>query len=207
MGGHAAGEVASKLCLQTFASHLLTAIQDWLNFSEPNWQEALKAAFVEANRQVFAEAQAMRNNMGTTLTAAVLCGNKVVFANVGDSRGYLLQSGKLTQITKDHSLVQQYVDAGLLTPEQARWHPQRNIITQAIGIEPTVQVDTFEVTLQRGDLVLLCSDGLVDMIDDSEIERVLLSEPNLPSAVQTLIRLANEAGGDDNITVIVAKVM
>jgi protein phosphatase len=207
MGGHAAGEVASKLCLQTFASHLLTAIQDWLNFSEPNWQEALKAAFVEANRQVFAEAQAMRNNMGTTLTAAVLCGNKVVFANVGDSRGYLLQSGKLTQITKDHSLVQQYVDAGLLTPEQARWHPQRNIITQAIGIEPTVQVDTFEVALQRGDLVLLCSDGLVDMIDDSEIERVLLSEPNLPSAVQTLIRLANEAGGDDNITVIVAKVM
>jgi protein phosphatase len=141
------------------------------------------------------------------LTAAVLCGNKVVFANVGDSRGYLLQSGKLTQITKDHSLVQQYVDAGLLTPEQAKWHPQRNIITQAIGIEPTVQFDTFEVALQRGDLVLLCSDGLVDMIDDSEIERVLLSEPNLSAAAQTLIRLANEAGGDDNITVIIAKVM
>ena len=207
MGGHAAGEVASKLCLQVFSSHLLNAIQDWLNFGEPDWDEALKSATVEANRQVFAEAQAMRNNMGTTLTVAVVCGNKAFFANVGDSRGYLLQGGKLRQITKDHSLVQQYVDAGLLTPEQARWHPQRNIITQAIGIEPTVQVDTFEVNLQRGDLVLVCSDGLVDMIDDSEIERVLLSEPNLKSAAQTLIKLANEAGGDDNITVAIAKIL
>ncbi|MDW8029964.1 MAG: zinc-ribbon domain-containing protein, partial [Armatimonadota bacterium] len=137
MGGHAAGEVASKLCLQVFSLRLLSAVQDWLNFVEPNWHEALKSAAIEANRQVFAEAQAMRNNMGTTLTVAILCGNKAFLANVGDSRGYLLQFGKLKQITKDHSLVQQYVDAGLITPEQARWHPQRNIITQAIGIEPT----------------------------------------------------------------------
>ncbi|MFN3420832.1 MAG: Stp1/IreP family PP2C-type Ser/Thr phosphatase [Armatimonadota bacterium] len=207
MGGHAAGEVASKLCLQVLVSHLLTAIQDWLNFGEPNWHEALKSAVTEANRQVFAEAQAMRNNMGTTLTVALLCGNKVIFANVGDSRGYLLQSGKLRQITKDHSLVQQYVDAGILTPEQARWHPQRNIITQAVGIEPTVQVDIFEETLRPNDLVLVCSDGLVDMVDDSEIERVLLSEPDLASAAKTLIRLANEAGGDDNITVAMARVL
>ncbi len=207
MGGHAAGEVASKLCLQVFSSHLLKAIQDWLNFSETNWHEALKSATFEANRQVFAEAQAMRNNMGTTLTVTVICGNKVFFANVGDSRGYLLQSEKLKQITKDHSLVQQYVDAGLLTPEQARWHPQRNIITQAVGIEPTVQVDTFELNLQRGDLVLVCSDGLVDMVDDSEIERVLLSEPDLKLAAQTLIKLANEAGGDDNITLAIAKIL
>ncbi len=207
MGGHAAGEVASKLCLQIFGSHLLNAVQEWLNFSEPDWHEALKSAILEANRQVFAEAQAMRNNMGTTLTVAVLCGNKAFFANVGDSRGYLLQGGKLRQITKDHSLVQQYVDAGLITPEQARWHPQRNIITQAVGIEPTVQVDTFEVTLQRGDLVLVCSDGLVDMVDDGEIERVLLSEPDWKAATQSLIKLANDAGGDDNITVAVAKVL
>lgn len=207
MGGHTAGEVASKLCLQVFGSHLLNAIQDWVNFGEPEWHEALKSAAVEANRQVFAEAQVMRNNMGTTLTVAVLCGNKAFFANVGDSRSYLLQGGKLKQITKDHSLVQQYVDAGLITPEQARWHPQRNIITQAIGIEPKVQVDTFEATLQRGDLVLVCSDGLVDMVEDSEIERVLLSEPNLAAAVQKLIKIANEAGGDDNITVAIAKVM
>ncbi len=207
MGGHAAGEVASKLCLQVFSSHLLNAIQDWLNFSEPNWLEALKSAALEANRQVFAEAQAMRNNMGTTLTAAVICGNKAFFVNVGDSRGYLLQGGKLRQITKDHSLVQQYVDAGLLTPEQARWHPQRNIITQAVGIEPTVQVDTFEVALQRGDLILVCSDGLVDMVDDNEIERVLLSEPSLEATAKTLIKLANDAGGDDNITVAIAKIL
>ncbi|MCS7186927.1 MAG: Stp1/IreP family PP2C-type Ser/Thr phosphatase [Armatimonadota bacterium] len=205
MGGHAAGEVASKLCLQVFGLHLLNAIQDWLNFGEPNWHEVLKAATVEANRQVFAEAQAMRNNMGTTLTVAVLCGNKAFFANVGDSRGYLLQGGKLKQITKDHSLVQQYVDAGLITAEQARWHPQRNIITQAVGIEPTVQVDTFEVTLQKGDLVLVCSDGLVDMVEDGEIERVLLSEPDIKSAAETLIKLANEAGGDDNITVAIGR--
>lgn len=207
MGGHEAGEVASKLCLQTFASHLLTAIQKWLDFNEPDWQEVLREVFAEANRKVSLKAREMRNNMGTTLTAAVLCGNKAVFANVGDSRGYLLRSGKLMQITKDHSLVQQYVDAGELTPEQARWHPQRNIITRAIGIDRTVQVDTFEITLQRGDLVLLCSDGLVDMVDDSDIEGVLMSEPNLSTAAQTLIRLANEAGGDDNITIVIARVM
>ncbi|MGQ9463139.1 MAG: Stp1/IreP family PP2C-type Ser/Thr phosphatase [Candidatus Fervidibacter sp.] len=207
MGGHAAGEVASRLCLQVFVSNLLSSVNEWLNFGEPNWSEAMKTAFVEANRQVFAEAQAMRNNMGTTLTAVVLCGNKAVFANVGDSRGYLLQSGKLKQITKDHSLVQQLVDTGILTPEQARWHPKRNIITQAIGIDPSVQVDIFEVTLLPGDLVLLCSDGLVDMVEDSEIERVLMSEPTVNTAAQTLVRLANEAGGEDNITVIVAKVV
>lgn len=207
MGGHAAGEVASRLCLQVFMSNLLPSVNEWLNFGEPNWSEAMETAFVEANRQVFAEAQAMRNNMGTTLTAVVLCGNKAIFANVGDSRGYLLQSGKLKQITKDHSLVQRLVDTGVLTPEQARWHPQRNIITQAIGIDPSVQVDIFEVTLLPGDLVLLCSDGLVDMVEDSEIERVLMSEPTVNAAAQTLVRLANEAGGEDNITVIVAKVM
>ncbi len=207
MGGHAAGEVASKLCLQVFAAHLLPAIQDWLHHRDPNWHAALKEAATEANRQVFAEAQALRNNMGTTLTAAIIAGNKVVFVNVGDSRGYVLQDGKLRQITKDHSLVQQYVDAGLLTPEEARWHPQRNIITQAIGIEPTVQADIFEVSLRPNDLVLLCSDGLVDMVDDAEIERVLLSEPDLTAAAQTLVRLANDAGGDDNITVLIARVM
>ncbi|MER3500665.1 MAG: Stp1/IreP family PP2C-type Ser/Thr phosphatase [Candidatus Fervidibacterota bacterium] len=206
MGGHAAGEVASKLCLQVFTAHLLNAVQDWLNFSEPDWHKALTAAITEANRQVFAEAQAMRNNMGTTLTVAVIAGNKVVFANVGDSRGYLLQEGKLRQITKDHSLVQQMVDMGVLTPEEARWHPQRNIITQAVGIEPTVKVDTFEASLRSGDIVLVCSDGLVDMVDDSEIERVLLSEPDLTTAAQTLLRLANEAGSDDNITVALARV-
>ncbi len=207
MGGHAAGEVASKLCLQVFAAHLLTAIQEWLHHHEPDWHAALKEAAREANRQVFAEAQALRNNMGTTLTAAIIAGNKVVFVNVGDSRGYVLQDGKLQQITKDHSLVQQYVDAGLLTPEEARWHPQRNIITQAIGIEPQVQVDTFEVSLRPNDLVLLCSDGLVDMVEDAEIERVLLSEPDLTVAARTLVRLANEAGGDDNITVLIARVV
>ncbi len=205
MGGHAAGEVASKLCLQVFATHLLPMIQDWLNFHEPNWRHALMEAVHEANRQVFAEAQAMRNNMGTTLTAALIVGDKVLFANVGDSRGYMVQNGQLRQITKDHSLVQRLVDAGLITPEEARWHPQRNIITQAIGLDPNVTVDLFEVPLRPGDLVLLCSDGLVDMVDDVEIERVLLSELDLSVAVQTLIRLANEAGGDDNITVVLAR--
>jgi protein phosphatase len=167
--------------------------------------EALKRATLEANRQVFAEAQRMRNNMGTTLVAAAIAGNRVVFVNVGDSRGYLLQGGKLRQVTKDHSYVQQLVDAGLLTPEQARHHPQGNIITQAIGIEPRVQADIFEEPLQVGDLVLLCSDGLVDMIDDAEIERVLLMETDLQRTVATLVQLANEAGGDDNITVVLAR--
>jgi serine/threonine protein phosphatase PrpC/uncharacterized OB-fold protein len=205
MGGHAAGEVASKLCLQTFAASLLDAIKQWLQSHEPDWAQALKQAAMEANRQVFAEAQQMRNNMGTTLVAALLVGNRAIFANVGDSRGYLLQGGKLRQVTKDHSYVQQLVDAGLLTPEQARHHPQGNIITQAIGIEPTVQVDIFEEPLREGDLVLLCSDGLVDMIDDADIERVLLMETDLRRAVTTLVQLANEAGGDDNITVVLAR--
>lgn len=207
MGGHAAGEVASKLCLQVFGAQVLTAVQQWLNFNQPDWHKVLRHATEEANRQVFTEAQAMHNNMGTTLTAGVVMGNRVIFANVGDSRGYLLQNGKLRQITKDHSYVQQLVDLGMITPEQARHHPQGHVITRAVGIEPEAEVDTFEEPLRIGDLILLCSDGLVDMVEDAEIERVLLSEPDLQKATETLVRLANEAGGDDNITVVLAKVM
>lgn len=205
MGGHAAGEVASKLCLQVFATQLLDAAQQWLNFEQSDWHQALRLAAMEANRQVFAQAKAMRNNMGTTLTAVVVTGNKAIFVNVGDSRGYLLSKGKLKQVTKDHSLVQQLVDIGQITPEQARYHPQRNIITRAIGIEADVEVDTFEETLLVGELLLLCSDGLNDMVEDAEIERVLLSEPDLQRAADTLINMANEAGGSDNITVVIAK--
>ncbi len=206
MGGHAAGEVASKLCLQVFAGQVLNAVQQWLNFSQPDWHEALLHAIKEANRQVFAEAQGMRNNMGTTLTVAVVTGNRVIFANVGDSRGYLLQNGKLRQITKDHSYVQQLLDLGMITPEQARHHPQGNVITRAIGIDPEVEVDTFEEPLRVGDLILLGSDGLVDMIEDAEMERVLLSEPDLERVAKMLVQLANEAGGDDNITVVIGQV-
>ncbi|GBC98336.1 Serine/threonine phosphatase stp [bacterium HR17] len=205
MGGHAAGEVASRLCLQVFADSLLNAVKQWVNFNDPDWAEALRQAAMEANRQVFAEAQTMRNNMGTTLVAAVVCHSRALFANVGDSRGYIVRDGSLKQVTKDHSYVQQLVDLGMLTPEQARHHPQGNIITRAIGIDPAVEVDIFEIALQKGDIILLCSDGLVDMVDDADIERVLLSEPDLELAAARLVQLANAAGGDDNITVVIAR--
>ncbi|MGH9005131.1 MAG: Stp1/IreP family PP2C-type Ser/Thr phosphatase, partial [Acidimicrobiia bacterium] len=193
MGGHRAGEVASATAIDA----LRAAFADGAPLDE---------AVGEANAAVFEKASAnldMRG-MGTTLTAAALVDDhRVLLGHVGDSRAYLLRDGGVIQITEDHSLVEQLVREGRLSPEEAVNHPQRAIITRALGIDPEVEVDTYPVDLRPGDRLLLCSDGLTNMVADSAIERVLRRQPDPQEAAETLVDMANEAGGDDNITVVV----
>jgi protein phosphatase len=141
--------------------------------------------------------------MGTTLVALLEDGDMVHVANVGDSRGYLLRQGELSQVTVDHSLVQELVDDGRLSPEDAERHPQRSVITRALGIDPEVEFDLFTYKLQAGDRLLLCSDGLSDVVEPAQIRRVLLRVRNAHRAARELVTMANEQGGPDNITVIV----
>jgi len=145
--------------------------------------------------------------MGTTLTAVYVDGSELAVAHVGDSRAYVLRDGELIRLTHDHSLVEELMRRGKLTPEQAAEHPQRSIITRALGIEPDVEVDTWTYPGRAGDVVLLCSDGLTSMIEESQVADVLRSEPDLERAGERLIRAANEAGGRDNITVVLFRLV
>lgn len=198
MGGHAAGEVASELAIQTVMQ---------LAPGYPN-APMLEKALIEANHAVYETARVnpRRNGMGTTVTAALLQGTRLVIAQVGDSRAYLLHRGHLQQLTKDHSFMQDLIDAGEITPAQARIHPQRNYITRALGTGPTVPVDTYDLNVSIGDRLMLCTDGLSGMVDDADLAETLSTVRNPQTCVNTLIRQANEAGGHDNITVIVVDV-
>jgi protein phosphatase len=201
MGGHSAGEVASAIAIEELA-----ALRDrgpWEN--ETAATDDLKQAILRANRRIREMAASDRklNGMGTTLVALVEDGDMVHVANVGDSRGYLLRQGELSQVTVDHSLVQELVDDGRLSPEDAERHPQRSVITRALGIDPEVEFDLFTYKLQVGDRLLLCSDGLSDVVEPAQIRRVLLRTPSAQRAARQLVTVANEQGGPDNITVIV----
>ena len=201
MGGHSAGEVASAIAIEELA-----ALRDrgpWEN--ETAATDDLKQAILRANRRIREMAASDRklNGMGTTLVALLEDGDMVHVANVGDSRGYLLRQGELSQVTVDHSLVQELVDDGRLSPEDAERHPQRSVITRALGIDSEVEFDLFTYKLQVGDRLLLCSDGLSDVVGTSQIRNVLLRVRSPQKAARQLVTVANEQGGPDNITVIV----
>jgi serine/threonine protein phosphatase PrpC len=199
MGGAQAGEVASALAVEEFRRGLPAP-----DAEHPSLEQRLAARVRTANRRIYDTAQTEReqSGMGTTLTAVYLEEAELVIAHVGDSRAYVMRDGELTRLTHDHSLVEELMRRGKLTPEQAAEHPQRSIITRALGIEPEVEVDTWTYPARAGDIVLLCSDGLTSMIDEPLIAEVLSSEPELEAAGERLIREANEAGGRDNITVV-----
>jgi protein phosphatase len=199
MGGAQAGEVASRIAVEVFEQGLP---------DEGSAEERLATRAREANQRIheLAEAEAGRAGMGTTLTAAYLHDASLAIAHVGDSRAYLFRDGELKRLTKDHSLVEELVDRGKLTEEQAAEHPQRSIITRALGPEPTVEVDTWSYPVRAGDVLLLCSDGLTSMISDKQLAAVLASTGDLRSAAQQLIDAANAAGGRDNITVVLFRV-
>jgi serine/threonine protein phosphatase PrpC len=165
---------------------------------------SLVRAFHAANVQIHAQAQedASRSGMGTTLVAAVILGRRVYVASVGDSRAYLINQRVITQITEDHSWVEEQVRAGLLTPEQARRHPQRNLVTRALGSKPSIEVDLFEGEIGAGDTLLLCTDGLTGRVQDQEIATIVRGQ-SPQEAVRRLVGLANERGGNDNITVLI----
>jgi serine/threonine protein phosphatase PrpC len=198
MGGAQAGEVASGLAAETFAAGLP---------DEGSPLERLEARVLEANRRIHELSRADRDRagMGTTLTAAYVDGDEVALAHVGDSRAYLLRDGELTQLTRDHTLVEELVRRGRLTEEEAAEHPQRSIITRALGPEPEVEVDTFTQPLRDEDVLLLCSDGLTSMVSEAHVAEILRDAPSLGGAARALVKAANDAGGRDNITVVLVR--
>jgi PPM family protein phosphatase len=197
MGGAQAGEVASRIAVELFANDLgLDGAQ------EP--AKLLADRAVEANAEIYARAQddSRRAGMGTTLTAAYVGEHEVSFAHVGDSRGYRFHDGALERLTHDHSLVEELIRQGRLTEEEAEEHPQRSIITRALGPEADVNVDMLTIDGVDGDIYLLCSDGLTSMVPEAKVEEIIRSKGTLATAGRALIAAANAAGGRDNITVI-----
>lgn len=198
MGGHEAGEVASEITINT------------LNDLAPESAdaEALARAVVAANLNVIkAPSQGIgREGMGTTLTAAILEKERLIIAQVGDSRAYLLHNGSLQQITRDHSLMADMIEAGQLTEAEARVHPNRSVITRAIGSDPHMQPDLYELNVETGDRLLLCSDGVCGMIEDSEIASIMRQAPSAQACADQLVETALHAGGFDNATAVVVDV-
>ncbi len=204
MGGHAAGEVASEMAVRIIVEEL----GDVRGAAEVDAADRMREAIRQANAAIFERTltEHDKRGMGTTATALVLNGERYLIGQVGDSRAYLLRDKQLTQLTKDHSYVQEQVDAGYLSPEEARTHPYSNVITRCVGANNDVAPDTYAGTARRGDLFLLASDGLTGMIDDPELHTILLAESDPHTLVDRLIEEANQRGGLDNITAIVVRV-
>ncbi len=214
IGGNEGGEVASRIAIDTLAGTLPGLLAEKENTLPPEHSmsadpsaAALEQAVGLSNKQIqqAQEQQGELSGMGTTLTALLLGKGHAFIAHVGDSRAYLLRSGLFRQLTNDHSVVAEQVLAGLITPEQAKISPYRHIITRALGMAGDVLVDTVVLAIEEGDVFLLCSDGLTEMVEDGTIGRILAgSAPR--EAVNRLLVSANEQGGVDNITVVVVKV-
>lgn len=207
MGGHNAGDVASELAVRFLVDRfhksklLLTsdanAVSSWL-----------KEAYEGANERIstIAESDPSCKGMGTTLIAAVFQNNKVTFAHIGDSRVYLYSKGEINPLTKDHSYVNVLLDSGEINEEQARTHPRKNMLMKAIGTEISIDPDILTVSVRPEEYVLICSDGLSNMVSAEQMVHVLQSEATLNAKVETLIELANEQGGEDNISLIISRV-
>ena len=200
MGGAQAGEVASRLAAAAF--------REYREADELEPERRVEALVQEANRRVYERSRedANASGMGTTVTAALVEGDSVAIAHVGDSRAYRIRGDALEQLTEDHSLVADLMRSGRLTPEEAEAHPQRSVITRALGTDPEVDVDTFAVGLEPDDVFLLCSDGLTTMVPDDEILRIVHDSSSLDRAASALVKAANKRGGEDNVTVVLFRV-
>ena len=198
MGGHNAGEVASRLAADR--------MMERLHGKTPS-QDLMKAALIDVNRAVFTEQTSHKeySGMGTTLTVLWEGDQEIFIGHIGDSRAYLLRDGSLKQITRDHSLVQEMLSQGLITREEALVHPYRNVITRAVGTDPYVESDCLTLEKNNGDIWLLCSDGLSNFVSDEEMERTLISQ-NLETAADSLLQTALQNGGRDNISLLIAEV-
>ena len=207
MGGAAAGEVASEMATDTIYGHLVKTWNDEDEVTPQRFAYRLKESVEVANASIHAHAKAHPEvrGMGTTATAAGLLNDHLYLTQVGDSRAYLIRGGQAHQITKDQSLMQRLVEAGELTEEEAAQSERRNIILQALGPDPKVKVDLTYQEVRRGDVLVLCSDGLSGQVKKEEIGQIVSSTPDLSAACDKLIALANERGGPDNITVVIAR--
>jgi protein phosphatase len=210
MGGHAAGEVASSLAIRGAAellisSYLAGAVTPDAAYDEAEARKLVRQAVLQANEAIIAEARAQGNDMGATMTMALVSGDRVLVGNVGDSRTYLYRAGKLRRISKDHSLVMRLVELGQIADEDIYTHPQRNAVLRSLGDKSDVEVDVFAERLRTGDALLLCSDGQWEMTRDAEMERILARDANPQATCEALVSAANQAGGEDNISVVMVR--
>lgn len=205
MGGYQAGEVASGMATRLIKDEMAAWLSGLKAFpSAGDVRQALGWSVAQANLAIFTQAlmEPECRGMGTTVVAAVFGPEQLVLGHVGDSRCYRLRQGRLTQLTKDHSVLQEEMDAGLITPEQALSATHKNLVTRALGVEPGVMLDLIEEAVEDEDLYLLCSDGLTDMVLDAQIHPILESDLTLQEKADQLVQMANERGGRDNISVV-----
>lgn len=203
MGGHNAGEVASDMAVKVFCTEVISSL---LGQSRQPPLKLMERAFIKANNTVMAAARDKElEGMGTTLTAALIIGADLYVAHVGDSRCMLINEREILQVTRDHSIVQQLVDTGQITPAEARSHPRRNEITRVLGCYADTAADLLHVKLYHGDAVLLCSDGLCGIIPDDVIAATVLHSSSADDACRELVETANSSGGPDNISVIIVQ--
>ena len=218
MGGYKAGEIASDLAVLTVVNALTYALknqtdditQDIAKFDVKTASQAMIEAVKKANDVIYqiSQNQSQCAGMGTTLVVCLLTNNKIIVGHIGDSRLYRLRHHVLKQMTEDHSLLQEQLNLGLITVEQAKYSNNKNLVTRALGIEPTVELEIHEYSVQIGDIYLLCSDGLSDLVDDEDIcFKAVEFRDNLDLMAEKLIKMANDHGGKDNISVVIAKVI
>jgi len=205
MGGHNAGEVASNIATISISEYINKRYSDELSYDD--LKGLLLKAVEEANKNIFAESQYSqeKTGMGTTLVMCFIINNKVIVTHVGDSRVYIVRKDAIYKITKDHSLVAQLVEEGKITEKEAHNHPQKNVITRALGTDATVDIDMCEFDLEDDDYILLCTDGLSNMLTDDEILKTIIESENVIISPKNLVDRANEKGGTDNITAVVLK--
>jgi len=209
MGGYNAGEVASSMA----TSFIKSELGRWLSeasesATDTDVRRAMDICVDNANRAIFnaANSNPQYAGMGTTLVVGVFRDSRLLMGHVGDSRAYRLRASRLSQITHDHSLLQEQIDSGLITPEQAAFSANKNLVTRAVGVEDTVLLETHLHDVLPGDTYLLCSDGLSDMLDDESIAQLMMGSETLPEIAGALVDAANDAGGKDNISVVLARV-
>jgi len=204
MGGHKAGEIASMMVVDVIRNHLENSLSEDQDYVEAG--ETVRKAFISANNIIYkyAENHYKIMGMGTTATLAMVFKGRIITAHVGDSRAYTIDKNEIKQITRDHSYVQELVSMGKITKEEAKHHPKKNFITRAMGAEETVKVDV-NIRPYNGETILLCSDGLVNFVDDEEIKDIVQKRGSLKKKTEQLVNTANSRGGKDNITVIILK--
>ncbi len=205
MGGASGGTVASKMCTESVTEHISKAYREGASVSFI--KNLLMSAVISANVEVFEKSRedVSLNGMGTTVVAAIVKAESAIIAHVGDSRAYLLRNGSLRQITKDHSMVQYMVDLGQITEEEAHTHPDRNVITRAVGVDEDIKVDIDIVDVEDGDLFIICTDGFSGFVSDSQVLEIADECENSQELSERLVNAANNNGGRDNITVAVVE--
>ncbi len=206
MGGHQAGEVASRMAVETISNEICRHIES--KNRSLSMQQVLGKAIHKANDEIYQYAVQCLDGSGTgtTLTAGILCDGTLTIAHIGDSRFYIVRQGMIDKLTRDHSFVGELVEKGILNQEEAKTHPLRNQITRALGYEEKVQIDFYKLEVKKEDLYLFCTDGLTMKIATEELLSILMQKKSLEEILNSMVKLANQRGGDDNITAIVVRI-